>query len=215
MNISFPRMHGMTCAVREINIYWAIFRKNSFRFSWWIHQDHESTTFSSINWLFLKIFSLENFSYPTKISFSVSSYLSWTFSEPLNFTIFRQWKSLNQNCIITILNASQKQRSLHRSQHPLGRLRLTSKVMPINHKPRSRFPSHRHHGRLCLKSLSHFVPNLTIGPPVVKWLRTHLPAVHFDCHMNVTHPRQYIDQLAKIGINCFTFHYESDHGDIN
>lgn len=60
----------------------------------------------------------------------------------------------------------------------------------------------------------HFVPNLTIGPPVVSWMRKHLPKVHFDCHMNVTHPRNYIEQMAKIGVNCFTFHYESDHGDL-
>ena len=58
------------------------------------------------------------------------------------------------------------------------------------------------------------MPNLTIGPPVVKWLRTHLPQAHLDCHMNVTHPRQYIEAMSKIGVNCFTFHYESDHGDM-
>lgn len=60
----------------------------------------------------------------------------------------------------------------------------------------------------------HFVPNLTIGPPVVAWIRKQVPNAHFDCHLNVTHPRQYIDQLSKIGVNCFTFHYESEHGDL-
>lgn len=42
------------------------------------------------------------------------------------------------------------------------------------------------------------MPNLTIGPPVVKCLRKHLPNVHFDCHMNVTDPINYIEQFAKI-----------------
>lgn len=45
-------------------------------------------------------------------------------------------------------------------------------------------------------------------------LRKHLPNVHFDCHMNVTYPRHYIESIAKAGGNCFTFHYESSYGDL-
>jgi pentose-5-phosphate-3-epimerase len=58
------------------------------------------------------------------------------------------------------------------------------------------------------------VQNLTIGPCVVTWLRKHLPTTHFDCHMVVTNPRNYIDLMSKAGANCFTFHYESEHGDL-
>jgi ribulose-phosphate 3-epimerase len=58
----------------------------------------------------------------------------------------------------------------------------------------------------------HFVPNLTIGAPVVASLRTHLPHVHFDCHIMVTDPRNYVIPFAKAGANCFTFHYEADYG---
>lgn len=37
----------------------------------------------------------------------------------------------------------------------------------------------------------HFVPNLTIGAPVVQALRKHSEAF-FDCHLMVTHPKQWI-----------------------
>jgi ribulose-phosphate 3-epimerase len=38
----------------------------------------------------------------------------------------------------------------------------------------------------------HFVNNLTIGPPVVKALRKKIEKAHFDCHLMVTHPQNYI-----------------------
>jgi ribulose-phosphate 3-epimerase len=37
----------------------------------------------------------------------------------------------------------------------------------------------------------HFVPNLTIGAPVVQSLRKHSKAF-FDCHLMVTNPQQWI-----------------------
>ena len=55
----------------------------------------------------------------------------------------------------------------------------------------------------------HFVPNLTIGPPVVKALRNKLQEAHFDCHIMVTHPQNYIKDLYQAGANCITFHYEA------
>lgn len=55
----------------------------------------------------------------------------------------------------------------------------------------------------------HFVPNLTIGPPVVKSLRNRLQDAHFDCHIMVTHPQNYIKDLYQAGANCVTFHYEA------
>jgi len=57
----------------------------------------------------------------------------------------------------------------------------------------------------------HFVPNLTIGPPVVKSLRKKIADAHFDCHIMVTNPRNYLKDLKEAGANCVTFHYEAQH----
>lgn len=54
----------------------------------------------------------------------------------------------------------------------------------------------------------HFVPNLTIGPPVVKSLRKHTD-LFLDCHLMVSRPSQWIEDLAKAGANGVTFHLES------
>ena len=37
----------------------------------------------------------------------------------------------------------------------------------------------------------HFVPNITIGPPVVEKLRKY-SKLFFDCHLMITDPRKYI-----------------------
>lgn len=58
---------------------------------------------------------------------------------------------------------------------------------------------------------SHFVNNLTIGPPVVASLRKAFAHADLDCHLMVTHPENYIEALAKSQINCFTFHYEATY----
>ncbi len=54
----------------------------------------------------------------------------------------------------------------------------------------------------------HFVPNLTIGPPVVKSLRkvTRLP---LDCHLMVEHADDLIEPLAAAGANWVIVHYEA------
>jgi ribulose-phosphate 3-epimerase len=54
----------------------------------------------------------------------------------------------------------------------------------------------------------HFVPNLTIGPPIVKSLRPVTKA-YFDCHLMVSNPERWVDPLASAGANGFTFHIES------
>ena len=53
----------------------------------------------------------------------------------------------------------------------------------------------------------HFVPNLTLGPPVVKSLRkvTRLP---LDCHLMIENAAQYIPDLAEAGANWVIVHYE-------
>lgn len=57
----------------------------------------------------------------------------------------------------------------------------------------------------------HFVPNLTIGPPVIKCLRKKTTAF-LDCHCMVSDPGFWVDDMAKAGASQVTFHYESNIG---
>jgi ribulose-phosphate 3-epimerase len=54
----------------------------------------------------------------------------------------------------------------------------------------------------------HFVPNITIGPPVVKSLRkaTSLP---LDCHLMISNPNDFIADFADAGANWVSVHYEA------
>jgi ribulose-phosphate 3-epimerase len=54
----------------------------------------------------------------------------------------------------------------------------------------------------------NFVPNLTIGPPVVKSLRKHTDAF-LDCHLCVLNPQNYVNDMAAAGASQFTFHIEA------
>ena len=54
----------------------------------------------------------------------------------------------------------------------------------------------------------HFVPNLTIGPVVVKSLRRKTKA-YIDCHLMVTRPEDWIDAFADAGANLITVHAEA------
>lgn len=54
-----------------------------------------------------------------------------------------------------------------------------------------------------------FVPNLTIGPPVVKSLHKNVPNAFLDCHLCTVHPENYVDELAASGARQFTFHIEA------
>jgi ribulose-phosphate 3-epimerase len=53
----------------------------------------------------------------------------------------------------------------------------------------------------------HFVPNITIGPPVVEKLRKH-SKLFFDAHLMITDPRKYAPAFVKAGVNNITFHIE-------
>jgi hypothetical protein len=54
----------------------------------------------------------------------------------------------------------------------------------------------------------HFVPNLTLGAPVVASLRKHTRA-YLDCHLMVSKPEQWVDDFAAAGADGFTFHVEA------
>ena len=53
----------------------------------------------------------------------------------------------------------------------------------------------------------HFVPNVTIGPPVVQSLRRHTP-LFFDCHLMMTEPGRYLQDFADAGADGCTVHVE-------
>jgi len=54
----------------------------------------------------------------------------------------------------------------------------------------------------------HFVPNITLGPPVVKSLRkaTSLP---LDCHLMIENPNEFIPDFASAGADWVSVHYEA------
>jgi ribulose-phosphate 3-epimerase len=53
----------------------------------------------------------------------------------------------------------------------------------------------------------HFVPNLTIGPPVVKSLRKRTD-LYFDCHLMIDNPGDFLDDFADAGANGCSIHVE-------
>jgi ribulose-phosphate 3-epimerase len=53
----------------------------------------------------------------------------------------------------------------------------------------------------------HYVPNLTIGPPVVAALRPHTP-LFLDCHLMVDNPGTLLESFAKAGADGLTVHVE-------
>ena len=54
---------------------------------------------------------------------------------------------------------------------------------------------------------AHFVPNLTLGPPVVKSIRKHSKA-YFDVHLMMTNPEEYFGPFAAVGADSVTIHVE-------
>src|SRR5260221_9919210 len=55
----------------------------------------------------------------------------------------------------------------------------------------------------------HFVPNITIGPPVVASLRKALPDTIFDCHLMIENPDQLIPAFAEAGATWISVHQEA------
>ena len=55
---------------------------------------------------------------------------------------------------------------------------------------------------------NQFVPNLTIGPPVVRSLRPRTKKF-IDVHMMVVHPEELVESFARAGADNITFHIEA------
>jgi ribulose-phosphate 3-epimerase len=55
----------------------------------------------------------------------------------------------------------------------------------------------------------HFVPNLTIGPAIVKACRAH-SKLPFDCHLMIEEPQKYIGAFLDAGANMISIHVETE-----
>jgi ribulose-phosphate 3-epimerase len=54
----------------------------------------------------------------------------------------------------------------------------------------------------------HFVPNITVGAPVVASIR-RVTALPLDVHLMIEHPERYISQFAEAGADIITVHVEA------
>lgn len=54
----------------------------------------------------------------------------------------------------------------------------------------------------------HFVPNITIGAPVVKAIKPYAK-VPLDVHLMIDNPQNYVEDFVKAGADILTFHYEA------
>ncbi len=55
----------------------------------------------------------------------------------------------------------------------------------------------------------HFVPNISLGFPVIKSLRKRFKTF-FDCHCMISDPMKYVEDLSKSGADQMTFHIEAN-----
>ena len=61
----------------------------------------------------------------------------------------------------------------------------------------------------------HFVPNITIGAPVVTCIRSSVDRSEdwskgvFDCHMMVAEPQRWLEDFKEAGCDLYCFHYEA------
>ncbi len=54
----------------------------------------------------------------------------------------------------------------------------------------------------------HFVPNITIGAPVVKAIKPHA-TIPLDVHLMIENPQNYVEDFVKAGADILTVHYEA------
>ncbi len=55
----------------------------------------------------------------------------------------------------------------------------------------------------------HFVPNITLGPPIVKSLRAAIPDAIFDCHLMIENADDFIAAFADAGATWISVHQEA------
>lgn len=51
----------------------------------------------------------------------------------------------------------------------------------------------------------HFVPNITFGAPVMKWIKSDIP---LDVHLMIDNPEKYVEDFVKAGAASITVHQE-------
>ena len=52
----------------------------------------------------------------------------------------------------------------------------------------------------------HFVPNITLGAPVLACLKSNVP---FECHLMIENPERYLEDFVKAGAKSITVHLEA------
>lgn len=55
----------------------------------------------------------------------------------------------------------------------------------------------------------HFVPNITMGPAIIKACRAH-SRLPFDCHLMIEQPQRYIGSFLDAGANMISVHFEAE-----
>ncbi|MGH7241890.1 MAG: ribulose-phosphate 3-epimerase [Phycisphaerales bacterium] len=54
-----------------------------------------------------------------------------------------------------------------------------------------------------------FVPNLTMGPDMCRWMRKYFPTAALDVHLMVEEPERFVDAFIEAGATNLTFHVET------
>ncbi|KAF9076175.1 ribulose-5-phosphate 3-epimerase [Rhodocollybia butyracea] len=55
----------------------------------------------------------------------------------------------------------------------------------------------------------HFVPNITMGAPILTCVRKGIPDIFMDCHMMVAQPEKWVNDIADAGGALYCFHIEA------
>lgn len=55
----------------------------------------------------------------------------------------------------------------------------------------------------------HFVPNITMGAPVLSCVAKGVPGIYMDCHMMVAQPEKWVNDIADAGGALYCFHFEA------
>ncbi|KAH9846815.1 ribulose-5-phosphate 3-epimerase [Lenzites betulinus] len=55
----------------------------------------------------------------------------------------------------------------------------------------------------------HFVPNITMGAPILACVSKGVPGIFMDCHMMVSNPEKWVDDIADAGGSLYCFHLEA------